>query len=120
MRAKAEHPFRVIKRQFGLIKVRFRGLQKNTAHLQTLFALCNLWMVRRHLMGAVRPRLAGGLQTRPKPHADALGIMSLVTHLGSDDLTWLQFCVFFLRDALHECRRLVLALMARGLQDRRS
>jgi hypothetical protein len=26
-----EHPFRVIKRQFGLIKVRFRGLQKNTA-----------------------------------------------------------------------------------------
>ena len=28
-----EHPFRVIKRQFGLLKVCFRGLQNNTAHL---------------------------------------------------------------------------------------
>lgn len=39
MHAKVEHPFRVIKRQFGLMKVRFRGLQKNTAPLLTLFAL---------------------------------------------------------------------------------
>ena len=58
VRAKVEHPFRVIKRQFGLMKVRFRGLQKNTAHLLTLFALSNLWMARRQLMGAVRPRTA--------------------------------------------------------------
>src|SRR5574340_1108971 len=50
IRAKVEHPFRVIKRQFGLMKVRFRGLQKNTAHLLTLFALSNLWMARRKLM----------------------------------------------------------------------
>jgi IS5 family transposase len=40
--AKVEHPFRVIKRQFGLVKVRFRGLAKNTAHVVTLFALSNL------------------------------------------------------------------------------
>ena len=33
VRAKVEHPFRVIKRQFGLMKVRFRGLAKNTTHL---------------------------------------------------------------------------------------
>lgn len=39
VRAKVEHPFRVIKRQFGLAKVRFRGLAKNTAHVITLFAL---------------------------------------------------------------------------------
>lgn len=61
IRAKVEHPFRVIKRQFGLMKVRFRGLQKNTAHLLTLFALSNLWMARRQLMtlqGAVRPKTA--------------------------------------------------------------
>lgn len=61
VRAKVEHPFRVIKRQFGLAKVRFRGLQKNTAHLLTLFALSNLWMARRSLMtmlGAVRPKTA--------------------------------------------------------------
>ena len=50
IRAKVEHPFRVIKRQFGLLKVRFRGLQKNTAHLLTLFALSNLWMARRRLL----------------------------------------------------------------------
>ena len=49
-RAKVEHPFRVIKRQFGYTKVRFRGLVKNTAQLVTLFALSNLWMARRHLL----------------------------------------------------------------------
>jgi IS5 family transposase len=50
IRAKVEHPFRVIKRQFGHVKVRYRGLAKNTAQLHTLFALSNLWMVRRRLM----------------------------------------------------------------------
>ena len=50
VRAKVEHPFRVIKRQFGLVKVRFRGLAKNTAHVVTLFALSNLWMARKQLM----------------------------------------------------------------------
>ena len=52
VRAKVEHPFRVIKRQFGHVKVRYRGLKKNTAQLFTLFALSNLWMVRSRLMGA--------------------------------------------------------------------
>ena len=50
IRAKVEHPFRVIKRQFGMLKVRFRGLAKNTTHVITLFALSNLWMVRRRLL----------------------------------------------------------------------
>ncbi len=50
VRAKVEHPFRVIKRQFGHVKTRFRGLAKNTAQLMTLFALSNLWMARRHLL----------------------------------------------------------------------
>ena len=50
VRAKVEHPFRVIRRQFGYVKVRFRGLAKNTAQLMTLFALSNLWMARRHLI----------------------------------------------------------------------
>jgi IS5 family transposase len=61
VRAKVEHPFRVIKRQFGLMKVRFRGLDKNTSHLLTLFALSNLWMARKKLaamMGVVRPKAA--------------------------------------------------------------
>ena len=50
IRAKVEHPFRVIKRQFGYTKVRFRGLMKNTAQLVTLFALSNLWMARRPVL----------------------------------------------------------------------
>ena len=54
IRAKVEHPFRVIKRQFGHVKVRYRGLAKNTAQLHTLFALSNLWMVRRTLLQEMR------------------------------------------------------------------
>jgi IS5 family transposase len=37
IRAKVEHPFRVIIRQFGYVKTRYRGLKKNTAQLVTLF-----------------------------------------------------------------------------------
>jgi IS5 family transposase len=50
VRAKVEHAFRVVKRQFGHTKVRYRGLAKNTAQLHTLFALTNLWLSRRKLM----------------------------------------------------------------------
>jgi transposase, IS5 family len=58
VRAKVEHPFRVIKRQFGYQKVRYRGLAKNTVQIFALFALSNLWMARRSLFastGDVRP-----------------------------------------------------------------
>ncbi len=50
LRAKVEHSFRVVKRQFGYVKVRYRGLKKNTAQLTTLFALSNLWMARGRLL----------------------------------------------------------------------
>lgn len=50
VRAKVEHPLRVMKRQFGYVKTRLRGLAKNTAQRVTLFALSNLWMARRHLL----------------------------------------------------------------------
>ena len=52
IRAKVEHPFRVLKRQFGYVKVRYRGLKKNTLQLKTLFALSNLWMTRHQLLAA--------------------------------------------------------------------
>jgi IS5 family transposase len=61
IRAKVEHPFRVIKCQFGYVKVRYRGLAKNTAQLKTLFALSNLWMARKKLLildGQLRPKTA--------------------------------------------------------------
>ena len=50
VRAREEHPFRVLKRQFGYSKVRFKGLAKNTAQLQVLFALVNLWLARKRLL----------------------------------------------------------------------
>ena len=50
IRAKVEHPFRVVKRQFGYVKVRYRGLTKNAAQVFTLFALANLYRVRRALL----------------------------------------------------------------------
>ncbi len=61
IRARVEHPFRVIKRQFGYVKVRFRGRVKNTAQVLTLFALSNLWMARKQLLGStghLRPKYA--------------------------------------------------------------
>lgn len=50
IRAAVEHPFRVIKRQFGHMKARYRGLVKNDGQVQTLFALANLWMARKHML----------------------------------------------------------------------
>jgi transposase, IS5 family len=52
IRAKVEHPFRVVKQQFGYAKARYRGLAKNTARLTMLFALSNLWMARRQMLKA--------------------------------------------------------------------
>ena len=49
-RARGEHAFHVIKNLWGFTKVRYRGLAKNTARLFTMFALANLYMVRRRLM----------------------------------------------------------------------
>lgn len=42
VRAKVGHPFRVIKRQFGHVKVRYLGLAKNTSQLLVMLALSNL------------------------------------------------------------------------------
>ena len=47
LRAKVEHPFRVIKRQFGFQKTRYRGLKKNDNRLKILFALANLYKIRQ-------------------------------------------------------------------------
>ncbi len=49
VRAKVEHPFRVMKRQFGHLKTRYLGLAKGRAQLFTLFAFGNLFMVSRRL-----------------------------------------------------------------------
>jgi IS5 family transposase len=45
VRAKVEHPFRVIKCQFGFTKVRYKGLAKNTAQLIAL-SVSRFWCRR--------------------------------------------------------------------------
>ena len=49
-RARGEHPFRVLKQLWGFAKVRYRGLAKNLARAQTMFALANLYQLRRELL----------------------------------------------------------------------
>ena len=45
VRAKVEHPFLIVKRDFGFAKTRYRGLVKNRNHLHVLFASAN-WLMR--------------------------------------------------------------------------
>ena len=47
VRAKAEHPFLLVKRDFGVTRTRFSGLATNHNHLQVLFASAN-WVMRAH------------------------------------------------------------------------
>ncbi len=51
VRAKVEHPFRILKRLFGFDKVRYRGLAKNHHRLCACFALVNLYLHRKRLAG---------------------------------------------------------------------
>lgn len=49
-RARGEHAFHVVKRLWGFAKVRYRGIAKNLARAFSLFALANLYLVRRQLL----------------------------------------------------------------------
>jgi IS5 family transposase len=50
IRAKVEHPFHVVKNLFRHKKTRYRGLDKNTKQLFTLFGLANLLLARKWLL----------------------------------------------------------------------
>jgi len=52
VRARVEHPFHIVKNIFKHRKTRYRGLSKNTAQLQTLFALANLFIAKAVLLEA--------------------------------------------------------------------
>lgn len=52
VRARGEHAFQVVKHLWRHAKVRYRGLAKNLAHAFTLFALANLYRLRRRLLPA--------------------------------------------------------------------
>ena len=49
-RARGEHAFRIVKQLWGFAKVRYRGMAKNLARAQTMFALANLYQFRRELL----------------------------------------------------------------------
>ena len=50
VRAKVEHVFAVIKQQLCFRKTRYRGLRKQIAKLNILFALANLILADRHCL----------------------------------------------------------------------
>jgi transposase, IS5 family len=49
VRSKVEHVFRVMKRQFGFDRVRYKGLAKNANRMFACFALVNLYLTRKRL-----------------------------------------------------------------------
>jgi hypothetical protein len=53
IRAKVEHPFRVIKQQFGFQKTRLRGMAKNRCKVHVIAALTNLYLARRVLLDPI-------------------------------------------------------------------
>lgn len=54
-RACGEHPFRVVKHLWGFTRTRYRGIAKNAARAFTMFALSNLYLLRRQLLDPGRP-----------------------------------------------------------------
>jgi IS5 family transposase len=50
IRAKGEHAFLVVKHLWGYKKVRYKGLLKNATQVFSLFALANLYLVRKDLL----------------------------------------------------------------------
>ena len=100
IRAKVEHPFRAIERQFGHVKVRYRGLKKDTAQLHTLFALSSLWMARRSLIRAHvgQPRRHVARHQGPEGVAAGVALVCFAHHLeGQQRVFELADRVFALR-----------------------
>jgi len=58
VRAKVEHLFHIMKRQFGFTKVRYRGLEKNAHHLFVNCALINLALSKKKLMRIAQAQCA--------------------------------------------------------------
>ena len=67
VRARVEHPFRVIKRQFGHMEARYRGLAKNGSHLVTRFASGDTVRAGKPLDGTAHP--GGRVGCRPPAYA---------------------------------------------------
>ncbi len=55
VRARVEHVLAVVKRPWGLAKVRYRGRQKNATRAFTALALASIYLCRGRLQGQMRP-----------------------------------------------------------------
>jgi IS5 family transposase len=53
IRSKLEHPFRVIKQQFGFQKTKLRGIAKNRFKMNVMAALTNLFLAWRQLLATI-------------------------------------------------------------------
>ncbi len=51
VRSRVEHVFAVVKRQFGFVKVRYRGLAKNATRAFVVLGLANIYLARKRLVG---------------------------------------------------------------------
>jgi IS5 family transposase len=64
IRAFIEHPFRIIKCQFGFKKARYRGLAKNDNNLAFMFALANIYrlsqLLNHRIVASKRRKTANG------------------------------------------------------------
>jgi IS5 family transposase len=60
VRAKVEHPFLIVKRDFRFAKTRYRGIAKNLHHLHMLFSLAN-WLMRARAVTIAGSRYGGSL-----------------------------------------------------------
>ncbi len=70
MRAKVEHPFLIVKRDFGLSKTRYRGMTKNLNHVNVLFASAN-WVMQARAVSLMRRQLGARLPTSRQNHPEA-------------------------------------------------
>jgi transposase, IS5 family len=70
VRSKVEWPFRILKRVFGFVKVRYRGLKKNHEWLLAAFALVNLYQHSKRLASTAAQcvrRVPSSALCGPKP-----------------------------------------------------
>lgn len=54
-RARLEQPFYVLKRLWGFVKLRYRGLARNANRVFTALAMVNLHLAARRVPALVRP-----------------------------------------------------------------
>jgi IS5 family transposase len=98
VKAKVEHPFRIVKRIFGFEKTRYRGLRKNHQRLCVNFALAHVYLNRRRLasLGALclrnprKQRVPGNHHHRETTHCRFHRTCSSAQHVAASQRAVVQ------------------------------